>query len=156
MPEDDVKKSDQQGGAELHKSDHPEGAENEVEPPKSEVAPNSNTPADQAGDFNNDDSGVSHPVTGEPMTNTQPASSMDIYFTRLDEELAGHETDIDLLNAWDDAHVETQLAGKPEALERAAKLKAKHLARIDGLNRTIAETEQGQGSLLSGLPEIPE
>ncbi len=90
------------------------------------------------------------------MTDTRPASSIDIYFQRLDEELAGHDTDIDLLNAWDDAHVETQLAGKPEALERAEKLKAKHLARIDGLNRSIAETEQGQGSFLDQLPKVPE
>lgn len=92
--------------------------------------------------LNDDDSGmITHPVT-------ESAKRMDAYFTRLDEEMSGYETDIDFLNAWEDAKVEEQLAGNPEALERAAKLKAKHLDRIDAANRAIAEDEQGQGRLV--------
>ena len=140
----------------LPKSDLPEGGKSEAEQPNSEVAQNSNSAAEAADDFSHDESDVRHPATGEPMTNTSPAPDMDAYFTRLDEEMAPYETDLDFLNAWDDAKVEEQLAGKPEALAWAAELKARHLNRIDGLNRAVAEAEQGQGNLLDSLPQVPE
>lgn len=143
------------------------------------VAPSGSQPASggetsgetaaSAGDFNNDDSGVSlhktdqpgggksevtHPVTGEVMTNTNPAPNWDTYFERLEEEMAAYGVESEFVAAWGEYGVDTATMDNDDARVRAAKMRTHHLARIDGINRTVAETEQGQGTLF--MPDVPE
>lgn len=112
----------------LHKTDHPEGGENEVK----------------------------HPATGETMTNTKPASSMDAYWTRLNEELSAYEGEDEFEAAWIDMKVEDFFANNPAALDKAKEVRAEHLDRIAKIQRQDA-VAAGQGDLLAAplLPEVP-
>jgi hypothetical protein len=112
------------------------------------------TPADKAGDYNDDDSQVTHPATGEPMTNTQPSPDMDTYFRRLDEELTPIEGEDEFNAAWHDLGVEAALIGNEPALDRAEELRRKHVARIEGIARQEL-VKAGQGDLLGGERPFP-
>jgi phage recombination protein Bet len=108
----------------LHNSDQPEGGENEV----------------------------THPATGEPMTNTRPAPDLESYFARVVDEVGEIEGEDDFLAAWADLKVEEQLAGNDAALDRAEEIRRGQLARIAAAERGDLEA-QGQGVLF--MPEVP-
>lgn len=98
-----------------------------------------NTPADQADDFNDDDSGVS----AEPL-------NIDAFISRLDEELSNGTDEESVTEIWDNLGVEANLSGNEDALARAFAKRAAHLNRV---TRAGAEAN-GQGNLLGDAPEI--
>lgn len=89
-----------------------------------------NTPADEAGDFNADDSGVSQSV------------DLDAFLTRLDEELASAETEDQVNELFQGSGAEDSFGDDEAALARAYELRTKHLDRV-----------LGQGSLLDDMPD---
>lgn len=90
---------------------------------------------------------TAHPVGTEKLTSPP---DLDAYFARVEEELAPHETEDDVLAAWQTLGVEAALEGNEAALDRAEAIRRKHIERV-----TPKAEPTTQGDLL-GLPEIPE
>lgn len=76
----------------------------------------------QDDSFNDDDTGLT----------TEPAQPADAYFTRLDEELSTIETEDALIAHWETMGVDKMLEGNDTALDRAAEIRSRHIARVNG------------------------
>jgi recombination protein RecT len=95
-------------GAALHKSDHPEGGKNEEQ-----------TPADAAGDFNDDDSSVKADRTPDELL-----ADLEIW-------LAQARTAESIEEVWDQMDIESEFASDPERMGKAIDMKARHIARVE-------------------------
>lgn len=116
---------------------------------KSETKPDLSTAA--ADDFNDDATGL----TTDPVTISGPAPNMDVYFQRIEEEVAGDETEEAFLAHWQELGVEVALVGNEAALDRAEIIRRQHLARVQKDDRA-ALVEAGQGDIFGDLPVVPE
>lgn len=103
--------------ADVKKPDHPEGAENL-------------TPADQAGDFNDDDSGTT--ISGTSTEVAKDVVNIDAYLHRLDEDLGSAETEDAVIETFETIGVDKALAGDDAALKRAYAVREKHFNRVNG------------------------
>lgn len=83
------------------------------------TAPASVNQADQAGDFNDDDSGVSIERTPDELL-----EDIEGWFVRA-------KTEADIEETWSELDVEATFAHDPERMGKAIDLKAEHIARVN-------------------------
>lgn len=95
--------------------------------------------AEAAGDFNNDDSGV----TDQPMSD-------DEFIAHIDNELSFSMSEDAVNEAFDLLEVQERFSGNDDRLKEAFGVRDKHRTRV---NRSSAKAN-GQGDLLGDAPEI--